>query len=137
MSGTKEAQQQLVGIYGASADARVKNAILQALMMARANDALMNIAKSEKDAALRDTAIRELVSTKSVPVEGLVELYGSSDASAKRAIIDGLTSRRDAKTLVDLARKEADPATKRTLVERLSSMHDSKEAMDYMMELLK
>jgi TolA-binding protein len=137
MSGTKEAQQQLVGIYSASTDARAKSAILQALMMSRANDALMNIAKSEKDASLRDTAIRTLASNKGVPVEGLVELYGASDAQAKKEIVNGLAARGDAKTLVDLARKETDPAMKRMIVERLGMMHDNKDAMDYMMELLK
>jgi len=137
MSGTKEAQQQLVSLYGASSDVRVKGAIVQALMMAHASDALMNIAKTEKDGSLRDTAIRDLIMNKSVPAEGVAELYGSSDASAKREIINGLAARREAKALVDLAHKEADPALKRTIVERLGPMTDNKDAMDYMMELLK
>jgi hypothetical protein len=135
--GTKDSQQTLLGIYSSSTDARVKNAILQALMSSRANDALMNIAKSEKDTSLRDSAIRYMVSNKSAPVEGLLELYATSDAQAKRAIVDGFMGRRDGKTLVDLGRKETDPATKKFIVERLSSMHDNKEAMDYMIELLK
>lgn len=137
MSGTKEAQQQLASIYSAASDARVKNSIIQSLMMARANDALMNIAKSEKDSSLRNSAIRSLVATKGVPVEGLVELYGSADASTKKEIVNGLAARGDAKTLVDLARKESDSTMKKTIVERLSVMHDNKDAMDYMMELLK
>jgi hypothetical protein len=136
-SGTKESQQILLGIYSSSTDARVKNTILQALMSSHANDALMNIAKSEKDASLRDSAIRYMVSNKSAPVDGLLDLYASSDAQAKRAIVDGFMSRRDGKTLVDLARKETDPAMKKYIVERLSTMHDNKDAMDYMIELLK
>lgn len=137
MSGTKDAQQQLAGIYGASSDTRVKSAVLQALTMARASDALMNIAKTEKNTSLRDTAIRELSVNKNVAVEALAELYGASDASAKREIVNGLAARHEAKTLVDLARRETDPATQRTIVERLGQMHDNKDAMDYMMELLK
>ena len=136
-SGTKESQQILLGIYSSSTDARIKNTILQALMSSRANDALMNIAKSEKDTSLRDSAIRYILSNKNAPVDGLLELYASSDAQAKRAIVDGFTGRRDGKTLVDLARKETDQSMKKTIVERLSSMHDNKEAMDYMIELLK
>jgi TolA-binding protein len=138
MSATKESQQQLAGIYAASSDSKVKNAVLQSLMMARANDVLLNIAKTEKDPALKSAAIRYLSASRVVPVDGLLELYNSgADAPTKREIIDGFTARRDAKTLVDLARKESDLAVKETIVERLSTMHDNKEAMDYMMELLK
>jgi TolA-binding protein len=137
MSGTKDAQQQLLTIYTGSSDARVKNAIIQALMVAHANDALLNIAKSEKDAGLRGTAVRNLAMTRGVPVESLVELYGTSDAAGKREIINGLMAKGDAKTLVDLAHKETDPATKRLIVERLSNMRDNKDATDYMLELLK
>jgi len=137
MSGTKEAQQQLVGIYAGSSDPRVKAAILQSLMQAHAADALLNIAKTEKDTNLRGTAIRVLALTRGVPAEELVELYGTSDAAAKREIVNGLMARGDGKTLVDLARKETDPAMKKTIVERLSSMRDNKDALDYMMELLK
>jgi hypothetical protein len=137
MSGTKESQQQLASIYTASSDARVKTSIIQMLTSARAYDALMSIAKTEKDASLRNSAIRDVASAKGAPLDGLLELYASSDTQAKRAIVDGFLSRRDAKTLVDLARKESDPAMKKYIVERLSSMHDNKEAMDYMIELLK
>lgn len=137
MSGTKDAQQQLASIYTSSSDVRVKSAIVQALMMAHASDALMNIAKSEKDAALRNSAIRDLVMSKGVSTESLLDLYGSADAAAKHEIVNGLMARGDGKTLVDLARRETDPATKKMIVERLSNMHDNKDAMDYMMELLK
>jgi TolA-binding protein len=136
MSGTKDVQGQLVGIYAGSTDVRAKSAIIQALTMSHANDALMNIAKSEKDPALRGSAIRDLVMTKGVSADGLAELYSTSDAASKREIVNGLLARGDAKTLVDLARKESDPAMKKYIVERLSSMRD-KDAMDYMMELLK
>lgn len=137
MSGTKDAQQQLAGIYTSSSDARVKNAIINSLMQSRASDQLLNIAKSEKDATLRGTAIRDLVMSKGASLEGLAELYSSSDTAAKHEIVNGLMARGDGKTLVDLARKETDPAMKKYIVERLSNMRDNKDALDYMMELLK
>ena len=137
MTRTKEAQQQLAAIYTSSSDTRVKGGLIEALRMSQANDALLNIAKTEKDAALRAQAINGLASNKSVSAEGLAELYTVSDSQSKRQIIDGLTGRRDAKTLIDLARKETDPAIKRTLVEHIGSMHDNKDAMDYMIELVK
>ena len=137
MSGSKEAQQQLVAVYGSTSDAHVKSAIIQALMLARASDALMNLAKSEKDASLRNAAIRNLIVNKGVAAEGFAEMYNGADASTKREIVNGLVARGDAKDLVNLARRESDSAMKKTIVERLSAMRDNKDALDYMMELLK
>jgi hypothetical protein len=54
----------------------------------------------------------------------------------KRSIVDSLRSQRNAKGLVDLARKETDPSMKKEIVSRLSNMK-SKESADYLMELLK
>ncbi|HEU5022797.1 MAG TPA: HEAT repeat domain-containing protein, partial [Bryobacteraceae bacterium] len=116
-TGSRDSQQQLGGIYGAVTDARVKATIIDSLSGTRAWDSLLNIAKTEKDPALRNQAIRSLVSNRNAPLDGLLELYASLDISAKTAIVDGLRGRRDAKTLVDLARKESDPQMKRKIVE--------------------
>jgi len=131
---TKESQQLLLGIYGSTTDTRIKSTILQNL--SRNYDALMTIAKTEKDPSLRDSAIRNVASSKNAPIDGMLELYGSSDVNAKRAIVDGFTNRRDAKTLIDLAKKETDPAMKRFIVERIGEMKDNKDAMDYMVEIV-
>ncbi len=136
-SGSKDSQQQLGSIYGTVSDARVKGTIIDSLSNTRAWDSLLNIAKTEKDADLRNRAIRTLANNRNAPLDGLLEMYPTVDASAKSAIIDGLRDRRDAKTLVDLARKETDPQMKRKIVERLAGMRDNKDAMDYMMEILK
>ncbi len=137
MSGTKDAQQQLAAIYSATTDARAKSSIIQAMMMAHAIDALLNIAKTEKDASLRNAAIRSLAMDKRVATESLVEIYSGGDVATKKEIINGFTAKGDGKTLVDLAHKEGDPVMKKTIVERLSGMRDNKDATDYMMELLK
>lgn len=139
MSGTRDSQQLLGSLYGSQSTAQTKNAVLQALMMARASDALLNIAKTEKDATLRDSAIHfYLASTKNVTVEGLQELLAvSGTAQTKREVLLGMATKGDAKTLIGLARKAPDAATKKLIVEQLSNMHDNKDAMDYMMELLK
>jgi tetratricopeptide (TPR) repeat protein len=135
MSGTSDARQQLVGIYGASSDMGVKRQVIQALMISNAKDTLVTLAKNEKDADLRADAIRQLGIMGAT--DQLLQLYSSeNDPKAKRAVIEGLFIHNDAKALVDLARKESDPAMKRSIVERLSLMR-SKEATDYMMELLK
>jgi TolA-binding protein len=136
-TGSKDSQQQLGGIYGTVNDARVKGTIIDSLSNTRAWDSLLNIAKTEKDADLRNRAIRTIANNRSAPLDGLLEMYPTVDTSAKTAIIDGLRDRRDAKTMVDLARKETDPQMKRKVVERLGDMRDNKDAMDYMMEILK
>jgi hypothetical protein len=115
----------------------VKSAIIDSLSNTRAWDSLLNIAKTEKDANLRNRAIRTIANNRSATIEGLLEMYPTVDMSAKTAIVDGLRDRRDAKTMVDLARKESDPQMKRKIVERLGDMRENKDAMDYMMEILK
>jgi hypothetical protein len=52
----------------------------------------------------------------------------------KRAI-EGLFIQGNAKALIELARKEANPEMKKAIVGRLALMN-SKEATDYMMEIL-
>jgi TolA-binding protein len=138
-TGSRDAQQQLGTIYGTTSDTRVKTVIIDSLSGTRSWDALLNIAKTEKDANLRNQAIRTIANNRSAPLDGLLEMYPNVDASAKTAMIDGLQGRRDAKTMVDLARKETDPEVKRKIVERLGDLarDHNKDAMDYMMEILK
>jgi HEAT repeat protein len=167
MAGTPETQQQLVAIYGASNDPALKREILRSLMASQAKDPLFNIARTEKDADLRREAIRQLSAmqdgdhllklyTADAPQDlkieiirdlsmgrvgsndSLVNLYtADADPKIKRELINGLNSRGDAKPLIAIARKEADPVMKRYIVERLSMMRNNKDATDYMMELLK
>jgi hypothetical protein len=196
MSGTPNVAQQLAGYYAASNDVAVKKQIIQTLMIAQGKDALVNVAKTEKDESLRSDAIRQLgamratdqlnqlyasetstenrieivrslfvagasdklldlaktekdqkvrdeairsyARTRSATPEALASLYTmESDVSAKRSIVNGIFERGDAKLLIDLARKEADPGMKRFIVERLGNMRGNKEATDYMIELLK
>jgi hypothetical protein len=66
----------------------------------------------------------------------LVAMYPEGDEEVKNAIIDTLTSQRNAKAMVSLARAEKDPKMKQRIVERLAGMK-SPEATDYLMEILK
>ena len=105
-------------------------------MMSKNVDKLAEIARNEKDQALRASAIQRWGCIRSdKTAELLGSLYGG-DANAKRAVIDALFIQQNAKQLVELARKESDPQMKKMLVERLSIMKN-KDASDYMMELLK
>ena len=137
-SGTKETQQQLAGLYASAGDARVKQEILRSLMASGDSDSLLAIAKSEKDATLRNDAIRDLGSSENTPTATLTGLYaGETDAAPKKLIISMLANRGDAKAIIELGRKETDPSLKTYIVQRLSGMSKNKDAMDFMMELLK
>jgi tetratricopeptide (TPR) repeat protein len=136
--GVMKATDQLAQLYASESSADNKIEIIRALMVAGASDKLLDLAKNEKDPAVRGEAIRNLAVTHSTTPETLTSLYTSDmDVKTKHQLIDALHSRGDAKSMVDLARKESDPAMKKFIVERLSNMRGSKEATDYMMELLK
>jgi hypothetical protein len=137
-SGTKDAQLQLAGIYPSASDSRVKQEIIRSLMVSGAGDSLLTIAKSEKDQTLRNDTIRNFATSEGMPTATLTAFYASeTDVAAKRLIISGLSNRGDAKTVIELVRKENDPAMKACIVQRLSVMSKNKDAMDFMMELLK
>ena len=136
--GVMKATDQLAQLYASEASAENKTEIIRALMVAGASDKLLDLAKNEKDPAVRGEAIRNLAFTHSTTPETLTGLYTSDmDVKTKHQLIDALHARGDAKSMVDLARKESDPSMKKYIVERLSTMRGSKEATDYMMELLK
>ena len=129
-------QQPLYDIYTASTDTNVKRAILRALYTAGDTDHLLQAVKAEKTPELRAEGIR-MLGTKGDTGDALAMLWPTEqDQQVKYAILDGLTTQRNAKALVDLARKERDAQMKKEIVRRLSGMQ-SKEATDYLMELLK
>ena len=100
-----------------------------------ATERLLEVAKTEKEPKLRQSALRSLGS----PTTGnaLVEMYGAeTDQAVKRMIVDALYSHQNGKALVDLARKEKDPRMQQELVSRLARVK-SKDGFDYLAELLK
>ena len=99
---------------------------------------LIELAKSEPNAELKLTAIRNLgVMGSKTAGDALVDLYTTDkDPAVKKAAIHGLFIQGNSAGLVALARKEQDITMKKAIVERLSHMSD-KLARDYMMELLK
>jgi hypothetical protein len=66
----------------------------------------------------------------------LSDVYAvSNDRDVKLRVIEALYSQGDAKTLVEMARRETDVDMRKRIVERLSRMK-AKEATDYMLELI-
>ena len=119
MSGTTEAQQQLIAIYGASSDAAVKREVIRSLMSARGRDALFNLAKSEKDEDLRGEAIRQLGGLRAT--DQLGQLYTSeTSADNKVQIIRSLFSAGASDKLLELVRNEKDPKVRSEALRSLS-----------------
>lgn len=135
--GSMRANDQLVRLYTPDSPPEVRTEIIRALMNGGASDRLLELMRTEKDQNVRSEAIRNFAMTKSATSETLIGMYSAeTDPKTKRALLNGLFARGDAKPLIELARKETDPAMKKYIVQELSNMN-SKEATDYMMELLK
>jgi HEAT repeat protein/TolA-binding protein len=103
-------------------------------------DQLSQVARAEKDPALRQRAIRSLGSMKADKSGALlVELYsGDSDKETRKAIISALESQNNAEGLVGIARKETSSDLKLEIVRHLVNMASrSKVAADYLMEIIK
>jgi HEAT repeat protein len=137
-SQTKENQQQIAALYPTASNAQVREEIISSLSNAGSTDALLNIIRSEKDPDLRNRAIRSLANSDTTPTATITALYVSeTDTNARRTIINALLGRGDAKSVIEIARKESDPAMKGYIVQRLGGMSKNKDAMDFMTELLK
>jgi tetratricopeptide (TPR) repeat protein len=106
-------------IYGSAGDVNVKREIVSGL----STDHLLQVAKSDKASELRLMAIQRLGN-------------GGGDAQVRQAIVNSLSSQRNAKGLVALARAERDPQVKKSIVQHLVNMK-SPDATDYLMEILK
>lgn len=129
------ARDEIWQLYGAESSADVKKQIISNLYSDGFSPKVAEIARTEKDPALRRMAIRTL-SHFGRSGDLLAGLYdGEKDDQNKREIINGLHAKGDAKALIDIARKETNPELKREIVSHLSTMK-SKEATDYMVELL-
>jgi tetratricopeptide (TPR) repeat protein len=85
MSGTNDAKQQLVTIYSGSNDAGVKRQVIQSLMMSHSMDALLDLAKNEKDPELRAEAIRQLGAMRAI--DQLGQLYKSETSEDNKVQI--------------------------------------------------
>jgi tetratricopeptide (TPR) repeat protein len=127
--------QLLMEIYAGTTDANVKRAILNSLAGDHAR--VLQLLRTEKNPELRVYMIRLLGGREDVGTgDALVGMYPDGDQEVKSAILDTLTSQRNAKAMVGLARAEKDPKLKQRIVERLAGMK-SPDATDYLMEILK
>ena len=136
----KEAGDALWQLYQGEPSVELKREILRNMRFSTHTqaDRLIQIARSESNAELRQAAVQGLLFDRTPKTtELMLGLYrDEKDPAVKRQIVDSLSMTGTAATLVQMARQESDPALRKRIVERLSMMKD-KEAVDYMIELLK
>ncbi len=138
-ASAKAAGDALWSLYQAEPSIDLKREILRNLRFATQSDHLLQIARTESNPLLRQSAVQGLIFDRTPQsAETMLGLYKTEkDPAVRRQIFDSVASMRgNAATLVQMARQETDPALRKRIVERLSTMKD-KEAVDYMMEILK
>jgi HEAT repeat protein len=135
--GMMSAEDALREMYQQEQVAAVKKQIIEALFAGGNVERMTDLARTEKDPALRAVAVRNLgvMGGKTAPL--LLQIYDTDkDSTVRRAVLEALFVQENSAALVSLARKESDIAMKKAIVEKLSLMRD-KVATDYMVELLK
>jgi tetratricopeptide (TPR) repeat protein len=134
--GVMGGMEELSRLYESERSVEIKKQILQAQAVGGGGDKLLRIAKSDPEPELRMAAIQGLGIAGHVSRSDLIELYGQEKAfDVKRAVLQSLFTRGDVKSLVEIARKEADPKLKREAVQ-LIAVSGKEEGTAYMMELL-
>jgi HEAT repeat protein len=135
--GVMGAHDELWQLYQKESSLEVKKQIIRAMFVGGNATRLLELAKSEQNADLRLTAVRNLGLMGSKRTgDALVDIYNTDkDPAVRKAVIQSLFTGGNAAGLVALARKEQDMAMKKAIVERLAHMQD-KVATDYMLELL-
>jgi hypothetical protein len=109
--------EDLMQVYAATANVRVKYQVVTSLGQRDAAPALFKIAQSEKDREVRDVAIRTL--GEAGGRQQLTMLYAKAAADTKRPIIVGLFNAQADEELIQIAEREKDPAAREEILARL------------------
>jgi outer membrane protein assembly factor BamD (BamD/ComL family) len=119
--GGDENRAVLAEVYASSTSTDVKKEVLQAFMLSDDKARVLNAAKSEKDAELRETAIHLLGIMDARPE--LNALYAASTSNkTKEDIIQALFIAGDEQRIAELARGEKDPSLRREAIRKLGLM---------------
>jgi len=106
--GNREA---LVEVYNSSADPAVKRAVLQAFLVADAEQQVLTVAQTERNTAMRREAVRVLGAMNALPQ--LRQMYQSTQSlEDKKVIIEALGVADDVDTLAQIARTDPNPAVR-------------------------
>jgi HEAT repeat protein len=123
--GGKESRQELSEIYAAAEEQGVKQAVLQAFMVAGDKERVLAAARGEKSPQLRRAAIQLLGAMGAQ--EELWQLYrDESSLDVKKNILHGMFIGGGDQRLIDLARTETDPELRRAVVRNLGLLGSSR-----------
>ncbi len=114
--GGAKVSDELLQVYS-TGNTRVKYQVVNSLGERAATVALMQIAESESNQHLRDTAIVTL--GQAGGREQLLRLYTRATAESKRPIIAGLFNARAENELIQIADRETDRAIRQDILARL------------------
>jgi len=135
--GVMGAQPEIWQLYQSETAIENKKELLRAMFISGNAEKLLELARTERDAGLRRSAIRNLGTMNTAKTgEALVAMYSTEkEPDIRKEILQALFLQQNAKALVDIARKETDPELKKQAVQKLSLMN-SKEGTEYFMDLL-
>ncbi len=139
--GDEDGQPQLWAIYSSQTTPEDKRNVLGFMHTNGNVDKLAEVARTDKDATVRkaaDYALGSMVSSKAPNVATtLVTIYGNeTDMAPKKQIVSDLAEHKDAKSLIEVYRKEKDVEMRRFIMGRIVNIH-SPEVNDFFMEILK
>ncbi len=136
--GEVNGQPELWQLYAAETTADGKTKILKYMWNNGNTEKLVEVARTDKDANVRNTAVEVLANHKGPNVTAsLIAIYGGDqDNHVKKTIINELASHRDAKSLMEIGRKEKDVELQKSIVRALVNIK-TPEANDYLLEIFK
>lgn len=134
--GGMDAQKELRQLYRSESSPDLRRRVLQSLGVAGDVETLAEVARQEQDASLRRQAIQGLgIADSEKAAEVLRSLYAaSSDLPTRKAVLEALFIRENARALIDLYRNEKDREVRREIVRYLSMM-DSDEATQFLSKI--
>jgi hypothetical protein len=135
--GDKPGNTELWQLFQAETTPEGKLLILDAMYNNGNTEKLTEVARTDKDPKVRMRALQVLASYKAANLgDTLAGLYAAEqDAQVKRQILNELSSRRNAKALVDIYHKESNFELKKSILSHLGNMHTA-EANELYMEIL-
>lgn len=135
--GAMGAVPELQQLYKAETALELRREILNSYVAADATTALIEAARTEKDASLRLTAVRNLGALDVKRTGPALQALYATEASqeVRQAVLDAFTAQDNCAALVQIAKTEKDARMRRSLVERLGVL-ECKEATDFLLEIL-
>jgi len=122
--GALGARDELSALYKAETALPIRKRIIQAMFMSGSKEKLMEIARSEKNADLRATAVRN-IGFAGGDASMLMSLYdGEGDASVRRAIVESLFFLGGSAQLRELAGKEKDAGIRQEIERKLEFLRE-------------